>query len=99
VNYWFQRKYIDINIKAVYLDAIPIHKINEKNPKESAICKELIAKVEERLTLSRESPKSGNMSVARLRANRLDSEIDQLVYGLYGIEDKELVKQIEASVE
>lgn len=33
INYLFQNKYVDINIKAVYLDAIPIPKISAKNQK------------------------------------------------------------------
>ena len=48
INFLFQKKYVDINIKGVYLDAIPIPNISKEKQKP------LIDKVENILNLKRE---------------------------------------------
>jgi len=48
INFVFQNRYVDINIKAVYLDAIPIPKISVENQKP------IIEKVEQILILGKD---------------------------------------------
>jgi hypothetical protein len=88
----------------MYISQIPIHKIDFANPAEKAAHDAIAAKVEQILGLHKErqalDPAAHFDEIRELerRIQRLDGEIDRLVYGLYGLTEEE-IKIVEADQE
>lgn len=76
INYWFSFYYFDVNIKPEQLRQIPLREMNKK-------FQDLIIKqVDEAIKIKAVDPKS-NIS-------KIENEIDQLVYQLYGLTKDEI---------
>jgi len=68
VNYFFQKKYLDINIKGVYLESIPIRKINHDDRQDKEIEKKLIEKTNLILELNKELSSKQEKFLSRVRS-------------------------------
>jgi hypothetical protein len=77
-----------------FLEPLPIHHIDFDNPTEKKLHDDLVALVgkmlelNKRLTPIRNTPCNERDELLR-QVNRTDSEIDNLVYGLYGLTEEE----------
>lgn len=92
VNYLFQRKYVDINIKGVYLEEIPIRQIDSGNREEVLKSKKLVELVTEMLDLNNENQLSrtpDEKALVERQLTSLDNQIDEIVYDLYGLDASE----------
>jgi len=86
INYLYANTYIDYNIKPTYLEQLPIHTLNNTN---KYIGNKIIKLVKEMLKLNK-TPELRQRHSADIAV--IDKEIDELVYGLYGLSVRE--KQI-----
>ena len=82
INFWFSYHYNDVNIKPAQLRKIPIFKISSKEQKA------FIEIVDQILEKKKNNPEADT--------GDLESEIDEMVYGLYGL-GKEEIKIVEQS--
>ena len=92
VNYLFQRKYVDINIKGVYLEEIPIKQITPGNKDQIARAKNLVELVKKALELGQEESRSktpDQKALVERQFNSIDNQIDDLVYDLYNLDESE----------
>ena len=92
VNYLFQHKYLDIHMKGVYLEAIPIRRIEFGDRAEVIRSERLVGLVDEILTLNEkiQQTKLPNEKVLLERqAASVDDQIDRMVYDLYGLTSDE----------
>jgi len=92
-NFIFSKKYIDINIKGVYLLGQPIRTIDFSNPTEKEMHDELVALVEKMLELHKQLQKASFASQQepiRRHIAATDKKIDELVYKLYGLTEEEI---------
>jgi hypothetical protein len=99
INFIFQKKYVDINIKGVYLADIPVRQINLSSPADKAHYEKIVSLVESVLNLHRIKDKKmvkSEKDICQQQINVFDRQIDYLVYDLYGLTDIE-IKNIEES--
>ena len=94
INYWFKKLFVDINIKRIYLKQIPI-KIASETQKQA-----LIKLVDKMLSLNKRLNEIGDKKTderTRIEEDlqKTDTEIDELVYKLYGIteEEKKIIEE------
>lgn len=95
INFYFSKKFIDINIKGVYLADIPIPSIKQKE----ALYKEISTNVQQLLDLWRASSSGKDEHhriIIRRQIEATDRQIDQLVYKLYDLTPDE-IKIVEGS--
>jgi type I restriction-modification system DNA methylase subunit len=93
VNFLFMKKYVDINIKGIYLEQIPIRTIDFKKPDEVKQHDKMVSLVEEMLELNKKISKIKNPNEKTRLQRELDvtdGQIDKLVYELYGLTDEEI---------
>ena len=92
VNYLFQHKYLDIHMKGVYLEAIPIKRLEFSDRTEVLISEKLVRLVDEILTLN-EKIQQTRLPDERILLERqvasVDDQIDKVVYDLYGLTSEE----------
>ncbi|MEI6450976.1 MAG: TaqI-like C-terminal specificity domain-containing protein, partial [Actinomycetes bacterium] len=100
VNWYFRKKHIDINIKGLYLIAVPLPRdLVDSTPRsQSGVDLATLADCLLNLRLQCLSARSGE-ETARIQreADVVDRQIDRLVYDLYGITDDEIAL-VEAGV-
>jgi hypothetical protein len=93
INFVFSKKYVDINIKGVYLTDIPIRRIDFSDPTEKARHDKLVGLVEKMLALTpklRGATAESEKAALQNAITTTDAEIDRLVYMLYGLNDEEI---------
>ncbi|MHB2036717.1 MAG: TaqI-like C-terminal specificity domain-containing protein [Nitrososphaerales archaeon] len=101
VNYLFLKKYIDINIKGVYLEAIPIRKIDFSNDIDKKHYKEIIQFVDTILEL-KEREYATRLPDRKQQIQRSEEaileQINNSVYELYGLtaNERKLVSESSA---
>ena len=93
VNVIFAKKYIDINIKGVYLHDIPLPRMNLNEHADKARHDSMVELVERMLDLHKRLRKAKTPQT-KTRLEReikyTDNEIDKLVYELYDLTDQEI---------
>jgi len=93
VNWHFRKKHIDINIKGVYLTAVPLPgtlaAIASGDPVSSdlAVLADRLLRLRFDLTEVRSSEEAARL---QREADATDRRIDRLVYDLYGLTDDEI---------
>jgi len=93
MNYIFSKKYIDINIKGIYLLDIPIKTIDFKNFKDKLKHDNIVSLVEQILSSKKQlaTAKTDNeKEYLEKKCKSLDRQIDALVYQLYGLTEEEI---------
>ena len=78
-------------VRIGFLKTLPIHNININNPSEKKIHDNLVALVDVMLDLNKkiETAKGSKKEQIQRQIEKTDKEIDDLVYKLYGITEKE----------
>ena len=93
VNWYFRKKHIDINIKGVYLTAVPLPRALTDSSGESTAAHRLAELADSLLSLKTQGVQARTAEDAsRLQgqAETVDRQIDRLVYELYGLSDDEI---------
>jgi hypothetical protein len=93
MNYIFSKKYIDINIKGVYLLGIPIKSIDFLLPDEKLRHDKIVNTVDQILTTKKQLQQAkteGDKNYLNRECESLDKQIDELVYQLYGLTEGEI---------
>jgi type I restriction-modification system DNA methylase subunit len=93
MNYIFSKKYIDINIKGVYLLDIPIKRINFHNLDEKLHYDNIVNAVDQMLTAKKQLQQAkteSDKNYLNRKCETLDKQIDELVYQLYGLTEEEI---------
>ena len=95
INYWFRKLFVDINIKRIYLKQIPIKKDKTKQ-------NQIIKLVDRIISLNNElmetKDKTNRAIELKDEIQRIDKEINEQVYNIYGISDKKEIELIEETV-
>jgi type I restriction-modification system DNA methylase subunit len=92
VNYLFQHKYLDIHMKGVYLEEIPIKRIEFSDQAEVLKSERLVGLVNEILTLNEKIQQTKLPDERKLLERQIvsvDYQIDKIVYDLYGLTSEE----------
>jgi hypothetical protein len=93
INFVFLKKYVDINIKGIYLSDIPVRTINFSTPTEKAKHDKMVSLVNQMLALHKQHLNSKNPEEQE-RLQRMivstDKQIDRLVYDLYDLTEEEI---------
>ncbi len=87
INYWFGKLFVDINIKRIYLKQIPI-KTQKTNQKEIVNLVDTLLKLNNEMD-EIEDKNTERKEKLKTEIKNVDSEIDELVYKIYGITDAE----------
>jgi adenine-specific DNA-methyltransferase len=93
MNYVFSKKYIDINIKGIYLLDIPIKTIDFKNSEEKLQHDNIVKLVDQMLESKKQLANAKTESEKEYlekKCSIIDKQIDQLVYELYGLTEDEI---------
>ncbi len=93
VNFIFSKKYVDINIKGIYLAAVPVPRIDFTDTADKAQHDQLVVLVERIMTLyQRRAITTSAMGLEQLEREIkfADDKIDALVYDLYGLTEAEI---------
>jgi hypothetical protein len=93
VNWYFRKKHIDINIKGVYLTAVPLPRaiVDSKDTSTASARLAGLADSLMSLTIQRaEARTAEGASLLQRQAEAVDRQIDRLVYGLYALSDDEI---------
>ncbi|MFB3897256.1 MAG: Eco57I restriction-modification methylase domain-containing protein, partial [bacterium] len=93
LNYYFANTFIDYNIKPTYLQQLPIKPIDFSDPKDKSKHDRMVELVDRMLTLHKQlaSTKTPDERTALQRhIDATDSQIDRLVYELYGLTEEEI---------
>lgn len=93
LNFVFAKRHIDINIKGIYLEQLPIRTIDFSNKEDVARHDKMVKLVERMLKLHKDlkeasTPEKTERTEREIRAT--DGEIDRLVYELYGLTEEEI---------
>ena len=92
INYLFQRRYVDINIKGIYLKEIPIRQIDFGSQLDMHYYESMIELVNKILNLNDEL-QTTNFTDKRISIEQelalIDRQIDNLVYDMYGLDKQE----------
>jgi adenine-specific DNA-methyltransferase len=92
VNYLFQHKYVDINIKGIYLEEIPIRTVDFQDKDDLLIYDRLIQLVNSMLALNEQALNtnaSEQLVLIDRQLNSIDDQIDELVYEMYKLDSNE----------
>lgn len=95
INYWFRNTFIDINIKRIYLKQIPIKKIDENKQKQMVALVDRVISLNKSINLLKDKQTDEKTRLEK-EIQKLDDEIDQEVYRLYGLTAEE-IKIVEES--
>jgi hypothetical protein len=91
VNFLFAKKYIDINIKGIYLKKLPIPRFDFSNSGDKAYHEKMVSLVDRMLALHKQSARTPQAKKALQREiEATDKQIDRLVYELYGLTEEEI---------
>jgi type I restriction-modification system DNA methylase subunit len=93
VNFCFSKKYLDINIKGIYLLRLPIRTIDFSNPADKKMHDDLVELVDKMLKLNKELQAKTFDSEREPLERQIaatDKKIDALVYKLYGLTEEEI---------
>jgi adenine-specific DNA-methyltransferase len=95
INWWYGHQFIGLHVKLNQLRLVPIRRINFEDPEDVARHDRMVALVEEMLRLQKEHAQAEALKEDRRhdlarRIERLDAEIDVLVYELYGLTEEEI---------
>jgi adenine-specific DNA-methyltransferase len=95
INWWYGHQFIGLHVKLNQLRLVPICRINFDDPEDVARHDRMVALVEEMLRLQKEHAEAEALKEDRRhdlarRIERLDAEIDALVYDLYGLTEEEV---------
>lgn len=93
MNFVFSKKYVDINIKGIYLADIPIRRIDSADLTDKLRHDHLVELVEKMLALTpklRNANSESEKSAFKNAITTTDIEIDRLVYELYGLTEEEI---------
>ncbi len=93
VNWYFRKKHIDINIKGVYLTAVPLPRALSDCSNASTAAPRLAELAESLLGLKAQGARARTAEDAsrlQRQAETVDRQIDRLVYELYGLSDDEI---------
>ena len=92
VNYVFQHRYVDINIKGVYLEEIPIRTVDFTNNDDLSQYHKLTNLVSQALTLKGKATAtkaSLQQTLIERQFDSIDDQINELVYDIYHINENE----------
>lgn len=93
INFIFLKKYIDINIKGVYLSEIPIPALDFTNPNDVARHSRIVQLVDKMLQMHERlvgAKSEMQNDVIQRQIDTTDAAIDQVVYELYGLTADEI---------
>jgi len=93
MNYIFSKKYIDINIKGIYLLDVPIRTIDFDNSEDKLKHDNIVALVEHILNSKKQlatAKTDSEKEYLEKKCKGLDRQIDALVYQLYGLTEEEI---------
>ncbi|MBU4405046.1 MAG: N-6 DNA methylase, partial [Acidobacteria bacterium] len=93
INWWYRKSIIDVSIRIVDLNTIPIHQIDFSNPKDKLRHDKIISLVDSMISLNKHKTLAKTLSEKELIQRQIeatDREIDQLVYELYGLTEDEI---------
>jgi len=93
INFLFLKKYVDINIKGVYLTEISIPALDFTNPAEKSQHEKMVALVTQMLELHKSkagAKTQADSDVYERQIRAVDEQIDELVYQLYGLSPDEI---------
>jgi hypothetical protein len=91
LNHYYKCKYVGVQIKGEYLKQLPIHIIDFSNPAEKKLHDDLVSLVDVMLDLNKkiQTAKGSKKEQIQRQIEKTDKEIDEIVYKLYGITEKE----------
>jgi hypothetical protein len=93
VNWYFRKKHIDINIKGVYLTAVPLPRALTDSSGASTAAPRLAELADSLLSLRTQGVQvrtAEDASRLQRQAESVDRQIDRLVYELYGLSDDQI---------
>ena len=93
INFVFSKKYVDINIKGIYLTDIPIRRINFSDPADKSRHDHMVQLVESMLALHQHKSTARTQSDQEQIQRQIDAtdrQIDALVYDLYELTPAEI---------
>jgi hypothetical protein len=91
INYLFRYRFVDHRIKNMYLDIVPIKKINLFDPAEKAAHDRMVSLIEQMLALHKRSARTPQeKEMIQREIESTDRAIDALVYELYGLTEDEV---------
>jgi hypothetical protein len=93
MNYIFSKKYIDINIKGVYLLDIPIKSIDFHVPDDKSKHDKIVNTVDQMLNAKKQLQQAkteSDKTYLERKCATIDKQIDELVYQLYGLTEEEI---------
>jgi predicted type IV restriction endonuclease len=99
INYWYKSHFDNVNINPAQVRLIPIRKINFSNKKDFAVHSTVTNLVTKLLELEKQrvSAKTAHdKTVLDRQFNALNSQLDKIIYELYGI-DADAVRAIEGT--
>ena len=93
VNWYFRKKHIDINIKGVYLTAVPLPRALTDSSHASTAAPRLAELADSLLSLRTQGVQvrtAEDASRLQRQAETVDRQIDRVIYELYGLSDDEI---------
>jgi len=93
LNFFYKQEFVGVQIKTEFLHVLPIRQIDFNNPDYTAKHDQMVTLVERMLELHKKVSKIKNpdeKTRIQRQIDSTDSEIDKLVYELYGLTDEEI---------
>ncbi len=93
LNYWYRKCILDVSVRVVDLAQVPIAAIDFSAPADKAKHDRMVSLVRRMLDLNKKLPKAKTPHAKNLIDRDIaatDRRIDQLVYELYGLTEKEI---------
>jgi len=95
INWWYGHQFTGLHVKLNQLTLVPIRRIDFDDPEDVAQHDRMVGMVEEMLRLQKEHAEAEALKEDRRhdlarRIERLDGQIDGLVYELYGLTEEEV---------
>ncbi|MBA7480938.1 Type IIS restriction enzyme Eco57I [subsurface metagenome] len=102
MNYWYVQKFATLSVAKNAILTLPIRRIDFNSPKDKKMHEDIVALVSKMLELNKRLAPIRNTSFSERdellsEIKRIDAEIDQKVYELYGLTEEE-IQIIEASL-
>lgn len=92
VNWYFRKKHIDINIKGVYLSAIPVPRaLGQPSSNAGAELATMVTRLLDLRARLSGVRSAGEAALLQREADIVDHQIDRLVYRLFDLTDDEVV--------
>lgn len=93
INFWFLKRHIDINIKGVYLEAVPLPAVDFTSAVSKNRYQRVIRLVEAMLTGQRSALRSRtphDVEAAKRQLDAIDVELNRLICEMYGLSPEEI---------